>query len=250
MKDSNFIWKLLGISRVLYNQKKNNLALLKVEKIQKEIFYADLFNDSIKDSEWFIHKSISPAGWALNYASIYFLYRALDKMKPKRILEFGLGQSSKLIYQYVDYFEGTTAITYEHDTKWIDFFKNEVDRFYELNIYLTEVEDVYYKQEKTLSYKDNCNELKGQKFDFILVDGPYGSEHYSRSQIINLVPDCLMSSFCIMLHDSERSGEKDTIIELLDKLDCHNIKYCTSTISSNKDLFVVCSENLKFLLTI
>lgn len=250
MKDSNIIWRLLGVTRMLYKQEKNASMLLNIEKIQRENYYANLFNDSIKESQWFIHKSISPSGWALNYASIYFLYRVLDKMRPQNILEFGLGQSSKLIYQYVDFFKETAAITYEHDKKWIDFFKNENSSFYDINIYLAEVEKTHYNQEQTISYKNNCNELKGQKFDLILVDGPNGSEHYSRSQILNIIPDCLLSSFCIMLHDSERSGEKETIRELLNIMDKHGIKYCTNTIPSNKDMFVVCSEDLRFLNTI
>ena len=250
MNDNNILWRILGVSRLLYKQQKYIESIQNLERWQKEIYYANLFHDTTRNSQWFIIKSISPSGWALNYASLYFLYRVLDKMKPQNIIEFGLGQSSKLIYQYVNFYDNANAVTYEHDTKWIEFFKNEHKDYYDINIYVTELENVVYNQCSTLSYKNNCDELKGQKFDLILVDAPFGSEHYSRSQVLNLVPDCLCSSFCIMLHDSERNGEKETISELLDKLDSCDIKYCTSTISSNKDLFVVCSDDLKFLTTI
>lgn len=252
MKDSNFLWRLLGISRILNSQKEILSKLNNIDRYQREIYYAELFHDTIKDSQWLLKKTISPTGASFNYASLYFLYRTLDKMRPTRILEFGLGQSSKLIHQYVNFYKDTYAVTYEHDVKWIDFFKKETEQIYDINVRVADLENVYYKQQLTLSYKGVCEELKGQKFDVILVDGPYGTEHYSRSQIINIVPDCLNKSFCIMLHDSERKGEKETIFELTNILNKNEIKHVTSTIPHTKfqDMYVWCSEDLEYLFTI
>ena len=252
MNESNFFWRLLGVSRIINNQKKILSDLAIIDRFQKEIYYAELYNNTTKDSQWLINKSISPTGAAFNYASLYFLYRALDKMRPQNILEFGLGQSSKLIYQYVDYYKNASAITYEHDEKWVNFFLNEIGSKYDINVYFSELEEITYKQQPTLSYKNNCEELKSSKFDMILVDGPFGSKHYSRPQLINLVTDCLMPTFCIMLHDSERNGEKETITEITNILKENKVKYCTKEISPTgyQDLFVWCSNDLEFLLTI
>lgn len=252
MKGSNLIQRVLGISKVLNKQREILSKLDSIDRYQKEVYYAEVFRDSVKDCKWLINHAFSPTGAAFNYGSLYFLYRVLDKMRPKRILEFGLGQSSKLIHQYSSFFDDVFAVTYEHDSQWVDFFKKEIDQLYPINIHLAELENVFYNQRLTLSYKNNCVELESEKFDVILVDGPYGSEHYSRSQILHLVPDCLPSSFCIMLHDSEREGEKETISELTGILNKSGIKHVTAVISPTnyQDLFVWCSEDLRYLLTI
>ena len=83
---------------------------------------ANLFRDTIQDSEWLRYKNFSPGGWAVDYGVLYTLYRVLNDMKPKNIIEFGLGQSSKMFHQYGAYYRDTKIITCEHNNDWISFF--------------------------------------------------------------------------------------------------------------------------------
>jgi len=120
---------------------------------------AFVFNNSINDCEWLKYKSFSPGGWACDYSCLYTLFRVLNDMRPKFILEFGLGQSSKLIHQYANYFDDVTAITCEHNLEWINFFKKHQSENYNINLLHLELEEVIYKNKPTLTYKDYLNKL-------------------------------------------------------------------------------------------
>ena len=208
------------------------------------------FDDTINGCPWLKYKNLSAGGWASDYGLMYTLFRILNDTHPHRILEFGLGQSSKLIHQYANYYDDTYAVTYEHDDKWIDFFKNGLFDQYKINIHTTELEETVYKGENTLSYKNNCKELIGQKFDLIVIDAPFGSPRYSRSQILNIIPDCLSDSFCIIMDDYNRTGEQETINELKEILAQHCIKTFQTVYRASKNHCLICSENLHFLTTL
>ncbi|MDR2207293.1 MAG: hypothetical protein LBE36_14175 [Flavobacteriaceae bacterium] len=156
-----------------------------------------------------------------------------------------MGQSSKLIHQYADYHKDIYTVTYEHDEKWVDFFKKSFSP--KIKIKLLELENIKYKKFKTLTYKNVKKEFDNQQFNLILIDAPFGSKHYSRPQILELVPDILEQSFCIILDDYDRNGEKETAEEMLNILDKNNIKYFSNVYRGEKEHLLVCSENLKFL---
>ena len=240
----------LGINRLQYIQSKLQVQLNELEHIQNDVFMAMKFNDTIRDCPWLLYKSFSPGGWAVDYGCLYTLFRILNDVHPKNILEFGLGQSSKLIHQYADYYKDATAITYEHDERWIDFFCKGKSGNYKVNINKTELQNIEYKNVTTLSYKDNCEELKGNKYDFIMIDAPFGSARYSRSQILNIVPVCLADSFCIIMDDYNRNGEQETIVELQNILQNNGIETFKVVYSASKDHCLICSKDLKFLTTL
>ena len=123
------IEKILTAIRKIFgtNKLKNNQQIIisqqsKMIDMQNEILKSQIFNSTIIDSEWLKYRSFSPGGWAVDYGFLYTLYRVLNDMKPKNILEFGLGQSSKMIHQYANFYQNANAITCEHDSEWINFF--------------------------------------------------------------------------------------------------------------------------------
>ena len=97
----------MHITEILENQKR-------IMNLQKENLYAQCFNNSIQDSEWLKYRSFSPGGWAVDYGFLYVLYKILNYMRPSNVIEFGLGQSSKMIHQYASYYQ-KDAVTIEHD---------------------------------------------------------------------------------------------------------------------------------------
>ena len=244
------LWKWMGINRLLFRQDQQQFQLDKMQGIQNDIYMAMKFNDTIRECPWLQHKSFSPGGWAVDYGCLYTLYRVLNDIHPKNILEFGLGQSSKLIHQYANYYKDANALTYEHDSEWIEFFNKGKTGDYNVNIYKTELEEVEYHGIKTLSYKNNCDELKGQKFDMIMIDAPFGSEHYSRSQILNILPNCLAKSFCIIMDDYNRQGEQETIKEVESLLSANGIKTVKAVYRASKEHYLLCSNDLRFLSTL
>lgn len=53
---------------------------------------------------------------------MYTLYRILDEVQPKNILEMGLGQTSKMTTQYAKYYKDSHLLIVEGDQLWIDNF--------------------------------------------------------------------------------------------------------------------------------
>lgn len=119
------------------------LGTYQLKEYSEEILKAQKFNSTTIGSEWFKYKSISPGGSAVDYAFFYTLYRTLCSKKPQKILEFGLGQSSKMVHQYADYYHAN-AITVEHDPQWVEFFKKEKEGDYDINVKILELEEIQY----------------------------------------------------------------------------------------------------------
>ena len=206
----------LGINQILENQNQIFDSLILLSTQNKELLKASMFNNSIVNCEWLKYKNFSPGGWAVDYAFLYTLYRVLEGMKPKSILEFGLGESSKLIHQYVNFHSNVSAITGEHDAEWIDFFLNSMAIKYDINIKMLELEDVIYKDENTISYKNIEQEFKNNLFDLIVIDAPFGwGKKYARPQILGLAKNNLRESFCIIIDDYDRDGEKNIVKDLI-----------------------------------
>lgn len=88
----------------------------------QEIYWSQIYHDTICESEWLHDKSILPGRAAVGYNFLYVLYRVLNAMHPESILELGLGQSTKLIGQYAQAFKAK-HIVIDHNKKWVDFFR-------------------------------------------------------------------------------------------------------------------------------
>jgi hypothetical protein len=216
-----------------------------------EIIDAQLFRGVIEDCEWIKHKSFAPGGWAMDNAALYTLFRILNDVRPKNVLEFGLGQSSKMVHQYATFIEDTKALTIEHDDEWINFCCKSIQKDINMNIQHIDEEIVVYNGVETLSYKniDEITNVGG--YDLIIVDGPFGSPRYSRSQIINIVSGNLPKQFCILMDDSNRKGEKETIKAICKIFEDKKTNYFIKEYASGKKSHtVICSDDLKFLKTL
>jgi hypothetical protein len=226
---------------------KKAVAFLK-KAIGLEVKNAQLFRGAIENCEWLRDKSFAPGGWAMDNAALYTLFCILNHVKPKNILEFGLGQSSKMVHQYAAFFENVKALTVEHNPNWISSFYNGILEDIKANIKQLDMEKVQFNGFKTLTYK-NINEImRGDGYDLIIVDGPFGSKHYSRSQIIDFVKNGMPEQFRIFIDDTERKGEKDTVKIICETLGDKGVKYFKKEyIGEEKDHTIIFSDDLKFL---
>ena len=231
--------KIQQLSNIIYSTK--NLAT--------ETVWGNNFSNIISDSSWLKHKNFAPGRWAMGYPALYTLYRILNEAKPSRILELGLGQSTRMIGQYAYHFKNITHIIVEHDTKWIDFFKKDFILSNNSNIVNLDLTMTNYKDENTVRtfyrFKENFN---NKKFDFICIDAPYGYDmkKYSRIDILQILPDCLDENFIIMIDDTNRTGENNTIKEICSILETHSIEYHIGNYEGCKKSSVICSSTMKF----
>lgn len=211
---------------------------------EQELLYANYFHDCINNSTWLQDKSFCPTKGAANYSFLFLLYNALEYSNPINILEFGLGQTSKITTQYINNKNQQGKLTIvESDLEWIEFFKK--------NLSITE--NITIKQTNT--ERTNNNSLKYQnsyitdnKYDFIIIDGPVGiNQTTPRSNILELIPNNLSKNFVIILDDYERKGEQNTANLLFQKLRKNKINFTYSEQFGMKKQLLITSLNYKHL---
>ena len=95
-----------------------------VEKSAGEAVWANVFHDATVGSDWLTDKAFWQGRASLGYQAMYVVYRILNEIRPKRILELGLGQSTKLISQYVWANADVLHTVVENNEAWIRFFTN------------------------------------------------------------------------------------------------------------------------------
>ncbi len=232
--------------------KNNTLDILnnldKIKRNTDELVFANIFHDTIKHSEWFdIPLSLSSGAIGYNFA--YILYRTLNDIKPKKILEMGLGQSTKIINEYANHYKNIEHHIVEHDAVWIDFFKKSTDMSKMSNFHLLHNYKKKYKGTELNAYMKFKEEFENQKFDLICIDGPVGwGQEYSRMDILDIIPECLNKQFVILLDDCERIGEQRTIELIETKLRKSNISFYSGYQYVGKtDVYICVSDDLEFL---
>lgn len=229
-------------------------GLIENMKTTKEILWAEVFNSTINGSKWF-KESISPGRWAVGYPFLYVLYRILDEVKPENILELGLGQSSKMTCSYAVHNKDRNILhrIVEHDEEWKDFFigSNEA-LFKEENseIVIMPLENTNYEEVQVTRYEKFVDKLPEVKWNLILVDAPFGSDEFSRIDVLDLIPKNLSDRFVILIDDCERGGELNTCEKIKEKLSANNIVWHEGIYSGEKEVRIIVSNNLKFLCTL
>ena len=218
----------------------------------EEAVWAAIFNNTIVNSTWLKDKTFSPGRWAMGYPALYAIYRILNEIRPKRILELGLGQSTRMIGQYARAFNDVEHFVVEHDPAWIEFFKNDFVLSERSSIVQLDREMVQYKEaEQVRVFKDFKNQFDGQKFDFICIDAPLGGDmkQYARIDILGLLPGCLAKDFVIAVDDCERIGETHTIEEMEKIFKKTSILFKKGKYKGQKDFSTICSNKFEFLST-
>ena len=252
-------WELLEIKEIKAQNNSNTERIANIEaKLDKvfrnsnELVFANVFHDTIKNSEWFKNVPLSLSGWAIGYNFAYILYRILDDIRPKSILELGLGQSTKIINEYAKYYKNTEHHIAEHNKDWIEFFKKKVDMSEMANFHFLENYKRNYEGNEVNAYKGFEKEFKKKKFDLIVIDGPVGgTQEYSRLDTLDIIPGCLNKSFAIILDDCERIGEQRMISLLEKKLNDNNVEFISAyNFVGKTDVYICVSKDLAFLCTI
>lgn len=226
--------------------KKSN----EIKRSSDEILWAHIFNDTISGSTWLHDKTFSLGRWAIGYPCAYVLYRVLNELTPKNILELGLGQSTRLISQYAKFYEIDKHFVVEHDPEWIDFFSR--------NYTLPPVTQIIHCPWKYGQYKgvEGIREFDGfsdavgnNQFDLVVIDAPFGGDMktFARIDVLKLLPGCLGKSFVIIFDDCNRSGENNTYNEMLQVLENSGVVYSKGLYQGEKTVKIICSPNYEFV---
>lgn len=222
--------------------------IIEIEKIAKENYWANIFNSSTRGS-WLNQTPLNVGRWAVNYSMLYILFRVLNEAKPIRIMELGLGETTKVLDAYKSSLNPIAeCITIEHDPEWVKLRGGYISN--NITLVELELENKVINDSLTLSYKNLCTNVNvvNKKFDLILIDGPFGSDKYSRYNIIELVENnFLCEEFIIIFDDYQREGEKQTIEAVIKTLTNMKITHYVSTYSGDKTQCLITSKKYKYL---
>ena len=225
-------------------------VLKEIRNQNNELIWAKVWDDTIRNVVWLQElPSISPGRWAVGYNYLYVMTRILIGIKPHSVLDLGLGISSTLIskwFSFANYSDVTYTIV-EQDKEWVDFYLKSNSIFDNCDLIVTECIKKDFKGYDCYIYKNFKKLLSGKKYSVISIDGPWGSNRYSRRDIVELLPDILEKNFVIIMDDTDRKGENDTIEEIKRILNDRGIAYVLGVYPSISDCTVICSENYKFL---
>lgn len=178
------------------------------------------------------HLKYKENNFSITKRQIEYICQFLCFYKPKSILEFGAGVSSQI---FIDYSNENNAnfINIENDDKWMTShsIKHKLIEYSPYTIDDIEFNNVNYYENLTENIKDN-------KYDFVLIDGPIGWEQiyeYTRVQLLEIIP-YLADNCVVMVHDTQRHSAKNVLkifenkidkdyiyFKLDDNLDCRNM---------------------------
>ena len=185
----------------------------------RELIWAHVYHDSIRGKDWLMGLPLNIGRWAGNYSFFYVLNRILSDYEPKQILEFGLGESSKLTSTHLEnsLLDSTHDIV-EHDEDWRNSFTKRFQLSKRTSVHILELQQKNVRGYKTNGYK-GIQEFIKTKYDLYIIDGPFGSDKYSRYDIVHLAKEfSTQDEFIILFDDYDRRGEQQTfnaIIKLL-----------------------------------
>ena len=240
------------LQQVLQSMEQIRRSAIDSSRYAAEAVWGELFNQVSEGSSWLKDRRFAAGRAAVGYQYLYVAYRILNEIKPKSILDLGLGQSTKLISQYAASHPDVRHQVVEHDPEWMDFFRRNYKLTKQTEMVQLDREFISYKEAENVRVFKNFSEtFKGQKFDFISIDAPLGVDmkQYSRIDVLKILPGCLADSFIIIIDDAERSGESHTIREMGNVLKASHIAFVMGRYSGKKDCVVICSENLRFACT-
>ena len=230
------------IDKYIYEKPSNKRRLM-------ELNWAAVFDFAIRGSEWFKRQGLNPGRWALGFPAFYVLYRTLEESRPERILELGLGESTKMTYQYKEHF-GASLTVVEHDAEWRDIFCSNWADVSDV-VKLLPLEFRGEGINRHVSYSGFVEAVGGKKYDLILVDGPWGSRHDSRNQILDIIEqNMLADDFVIIFDDAQRKGERQTIRKVKKLLKSKNMTFCSDFYVGEQSVCIICSPARRFLTTL
>ena len=178
-----------------------------------ELEWAHVFHDSIRGKKWLESLPLNIGRWAGNYSYFYVLCRLLNDYQPAKIIEFGVGESSKVVSAFLEnQLPESQHVIVEEDEQWAAAFSDRFTLGNRSQIKLLPIEQkqtpdgVPYK-----GYEGIESLVASTKYDLYLVDGPKGSLQCSRYDIVTAMEAIETGDeLIVLIDDHHRPGEQET----------------------------------------
>lgn len=236
------------IKAIIRENRENQAYIIRQNQ---ELVWAHVYHDSLRGKTYLENLPLNIGRWAGNYPFFYLLNRIMSDAKPQRILEFGLGESSKFISACLqEDLPSTTHQIVEQSSKWATAFTNQftLNEFSKISICPLVIKKI---NDHDVNCYEGLTDVVAGTFDFYLVDGPFGSPHYSRYDILSMAERLSSSDeFIIVIDDFERVGEKETSQALIALFDVKEIKTYTQVYTGIKEVWVLSTSKYRFMTSI
>jgi hypothetical protein len=230
---------------------ENKERQLQIIRQNQELEWAHVYHDSIRGRDYLETLPLNIGRWAGNYTFFYLLNRIIHDVQPVRILEFGLGESTKFISTCIPHVASIQSHTIvEQNDAWLEVFQQRFDLHARCKPIICPLETVDFQGCPVNRYQGLDVQVQGT-FDFYLVDGPFGSPHFSRIDILSMIKRLTdQDEFIILIDDYDRVGEQETADALKLHFKEMNIPVYSKVYSGVKKVFLLMSPKFKFLTTL
>ena len=175
-----------------------------VVAMQRELAYQHLFDIQCRNRG--ITNDFYAVGAAASYSLMYLLFRLFNEHEIRSVVEFGSGQTTLLIDRIKK--TGTDHTCYEHSPDWYALL---APRLSSCDYRLRRLDKVTIAEHQVQWYSD----VEAREFDVLLIDGPPGTERFSRFGCVELIRSHLSDDFMIIVDDGQRRGEQDTVAHIV-----------------------------------
>ena len=191
-----------------------------------EVIYRDLFLRELallgEEDRFF------PTGGAANYSLLYLILRLGSEFRPASVLDIGAGQSTLLWAMLQRRGFVGDLLTLENDPDWAARIGAQVTH----EIMVSPLQPMRVGR-RTITTYDWAAVKQGRSFDVVVCDGPRGTPRDSRSGILSMI-DGLPEHFALVLDDTERGGEQDTVALVHDRLQAAKYDYAVGVVRAAK----------------
>jgi len=218
-----------------------------------ELEWAHVFHDSIRGKSWLQSLPLNIGRWAGNYSYFYVLCRLLNDYQPSKIIEFGVGESSKVVSAFLDnQLLGSEHVILEEDEQWATAFSERFTLGERSEIKLLPIaekqtcDDVPYN-----GYEGIETLVQNAKYDLYLVDGPKGSPQCSRYDIV-VAMEAIQAGdeFVVLIDDHNRPGEQETAERLQQMLRDKGLQIFSGQYIGNSSQIVIATPKYRFATTL
>jgi hypothetical protein len=178
-----------------------------VVAMQRELGFQSLFDVQCRNRG--VRNDFYAVGAAASYGLLYLLFRTLDELEPGNIVEFGSGQTTLLIDRIKK--PGTSHVCYEHSPEW---HASIAPRLTSCDYRLRALEEQTIDGRRVSWYSG----VEPRSFDLLVIDGPPGTDRFSRFGCVDLIRSRVSDDFLIIIDDVQRRGEQDTAAHVVDLL--------------------------------
>jgi len=227
--------------------KDYHARLGRIERTSKEAVWANIYHDSIRDSTSLKALSISPGRMAASYSMLFILFRVMSDYRPLRILEFGLGESTRMINTFMsDVGADFHHVVVEGNKDWIDFFGNRYKTGTYTDIRYMPCDKVMINGVSVNTHVD-IPKSEHEKYDLYVIDGPNGSKGVSRYDIVFMIDSFSVSDdFIVIFDDYDREGEQVSAGVFLRLIREKGLVVYTGVYSGEKSQLVIATSKYRY----